>query len=42
MHFKYASLLLQEMTLELDEDFLFALMDFSKLEGVSTQEEPKS
>ena len=32
---KYATLLLQEMTLEIDEDFLFALLDFSKFPGAS-------
>ncbi|CAD6910326.1 unnamed protein product [Tilletia controversa] len=35
MHIKYASILLQEITAELDEDFLFALYDFSKLKGAS-------
>ncbi|KAE8269165.1 hypothetical protein A4X09_0g3183 [Tilletia walkeri] len=35
MHIKYASILLQEITAELDEDFLFALYDFSKLRGAS-------
>ncbi|KAL9941010.1 hypothetical protein V8E36_000498 [Tilletia maclaganii] len=34
-HVKYASILLQEITAELDEDFLFALYDFSKLKGAS-------
>ncbi|EPQ26496.1 uncharacterized protein PFL1_05818 [Pseudozyma flocculosa PF-1] len=37
-HIKYASLLLQEITAELDEDFLFALYDFSKLQGSSWSE----
>lgn len=32
---KYATILLQEMSLEIDEDFLFALLDFSKLPGAS-------
>lgn len=32
---KYATVLLQEMSLEIDEDFLFALLDFSKLPGAS-------
>lgn len=32
---KYATVLLQEMTMELDEDFLFALLDFSKFPGAS-------
>ncbi|KAH3664357.1 hypothetical protein WICMUC_005742 [Wickerhamomyces mucosus] len=30
---KYATLLLQEMSLEIDEDFLYALLDFLKLPG---------
>lgn len=32
-YFKYASALLQEMTIEVDEDFLFALLDFAKFPG---------
>ncbi|SNX84266.1 related to VPS13 - involved in regulating membrane traffic [Melanopsichium pennsylvanicum] len=36
-HIKYASVLLQEITAELDEDFLFALYEFSKFEGASWQ-----
>lgn len=32
---KYATILLQEMTIEIDEDFLFALLDFSKIPGAS-------
>lgn len=32
---KYATILLQEMTIEIDEDFLFALLDFSKVPGAS-------
>lgn len=32
---KYATVLLQEMSLEVDEDFLFALLDFSKIPGAS-------
>lgn len=38
-HIKYASILLQEVTAELDEDFLFALYDFSKLAGASWEDE---
>ncbi len=41
-YFKYASVLLQEMTIELDEDFLFALLDFAKFEGATGQAEPES
>ncbi|CAI5759546.1 unnamed protein product [Candida verbasci] len=36
---KYATLLLQEMTMEIDEDFLFALLDFSKFPGASWNKE---
>lgn len=32
---KYATVLLQEMSVEVDEDFLFALLDFSKIPGAS-------
>lgn len=32
---KYATVLLQEMSVEVDEDFLFALLDFSKFPGAS-------
>lgn len=35
MYFQFASLLLQRMTIEVDEDFLFSLLDFSKFEGVA-------
>lgn len=35
---KYATILLQAMTIELDEDFLFALLEFSKFEEASWQE----
>lgn len=36
---KYATVLLQEMSLEVDEDFLFALLDFSKIPGASWNSE---
>lgn len=36
---KYATVLLQEMTIEVDEDFLFALLDFSKVPGASWNNE---
>lgn len=39
-HVKYASILLQEITAELDEDFLFAVYDFSKLHGASWEKDP--
>lgn len=32
---KYATILLQELTLEIDEDFLFAFLDFTKFPGAS-------
>lgn len=38
---KYATVLLQAMTVELDEDFLFALLDFSKFENASWQQAPQ-
>jgi vacuolar protein sorting-associated protein 13A/C len=34
-YIKYATVLLQEMTLDLDEDFIFALLDFTKVPGAS-------
>ncbi|KUJ15268.1 putative vacuolar protein sorting-associated protein 13 [Mollisia scopiformis] len=38
LYIKYATLLLQQMTLEIDEDFVFALLDFSKVPGASWAE----
>uniref|UniRef100_A0A093VF33 Vacuolar protein sorting-associated protein n=1 Tax=Talaromyces marneffei PM1 TaxID=1077442 RepID=A0A093VF33_TALMA len=35
LYIKYATLLLQQMTLELDEDFVFAMLDFAKVPGAS-------
>ncbi|KAK9370251.1 hypothetical protein V1509DRAFT_617204, partial [Lipomyces kononenkoae] len=35
LYVKYATILLQQMTVEIDEDFLFALLDFSKIPGAS-------
>ncbi|SCU96025.1 LAMI_0F04874g1_1 [Lachancea mirantina] len=35
LYFKHATLLLQELTIQLDEDFLMALIDFSKIPGAS-------
>ncbi|EER23514.1 vacuolar protein sorting-associated protein, putative [Coccidioides posadasii C735 delta SOWgp] len=32
LYIKYASVLLQQMTLELDEDFIFAMLDFVKVQ----------
>jgi vacuolar protein sorting-associated protein 13A/C len=39
LYIKYASVLLQQMTLELDEDFIFAMLDFAKVPGASWSEE---
>ncbi|KAJ5374980.1 Vacuolar protein sorting-associated protein 13 [Penicillium concentricum] len=39
LYIKYATLLLQQMTLELDEDFVFAMLDFVKIPGASWAEE---
>ncbi|KPI40863.1 Vacuolar protein sorting-associated protein 13 [Cyphellophora attinorum] len=39
LYIKYATLLLQQITIELDEDFIFALLDFTKVPGASWTEE---
>ena len=39
LYVKYATLLLQELTIEIDEDFLFAMIDFTKVPGASWTEE---
>ena len=39
LYIKYATILLQQMTLELDEDFVFAMLDFVKVPGASWSEE---
>lgn len=39
LYIKYCTLLLQEMTIELDEDFIFALLEFLKVPGASWTEE---
>ena len=39
LYIKYATLLLQEMTVEIDEDFIFAMLDFMKVPGASWTEE---
>jgi vacuolar protein sorting-associated protein 13A/C len=39
LYLKYATLLLQQFTLEIDEDFVFALLEFSKVPGASWSEE---
>jgi vacuolar protein sorting-associated protein 13A/C len=38
LYIKYATILLQQMTLEIDEDFVYALLDFSKIPGASWSE----
>ncbi|ORY32314.1 hypothetical protein BCR39DRAFT_523905, partial [Naematelia encephala] len=38
---KYATVLLQAMTIELDEDFLFALIEFAKFKDASWKEAPQ-
>ncbi|EHL03290.1 putative Vacuolar protein sorting-associated protein 13 [Glarea lozoyensis 74030] len=38
IYIKYATLLLQQMTLEIDEDFVLALLEFSKVPGASWSE----
>ena len=39
MYIKYFTLLLQQITLELDEDFIFTMLDFAKVPGASWSEE---
>ena len=39
LYIKYATLLLQQMTIEIDEDFIFAMLDFTKVPGASWSEE---
>ena len=39
MYIKYFTLLLQQMTLELDEDFIFTMLEFAKVPGASWSEE---
>jgi len=39
LYIKYATLLLQQMTIEIDEDFIFAMLDFTKIPGASWSEE---
>jgi vacuolar protein sorting-associated protein 13A/C len=38
VYIKYATVLLQQMTLEIDEDFVYALLEFSKVPGASWSE----
>ncbi|KAF8254179.1 hypothetical protein K440DRAFT_652243 [Wilcoxina mikolae CBS 423.85] len=37
-YIKYATFLMQQMTIEIDEDFIYALLDFSKIPGISSTE----
>lgn len=39
LYIKYASVLLQQMTLELDEDFIFAVLDFMKVPDLTWSED---
>jgi vacuolar protein sorting-associated protein 13A/C len=39
LYIKYATFLMQQMTIEIDEDFIFALLDFTKVPGASWTEE---
>ncbi|EEP80464.1 conserved hypothetical protein [Uncinocarpus reesii 1704] len=39
LYIKYASVLLQQMTLELDEDFIFAVLDFVKVTDITPSED---
>ncbi|KAI9375312.1 hypothetical protein BJX61DRAFT_494673 [Aspergillus egyptiacus] len=39
LYIKYATLLLQQMTLELDEDFVLAMLDFTKVFGAAWTEQ---
>lgn len=39
LYIKYFTILLQQMTIELDEDFIYALLDFVKIPGASWAEE---
>ncbi|KAL4867000.1 hypothetical protein BDV12DRAFT_172003 [Aspergillus spectabilis] len=38
LYIKYATVLLQQMTIELDEDFIFAMLDFTKASGAAWSE----
>lgn len=38
LYIKYATILLQQMTLEIDEDFVYALLEFSKVPGATWSE----
>jgi vacuolar protein sorting-associated protein 13A/C len=38
LYIKYLTILLQQLTIEIDEDFIFALLDFAKIPGASWSE----
>ncbi|KAI5802352.1 hypothetical protein FPQ18DRAFT_313508 [Pyronema domesticum] len=37
-YIKYATFLMQQMTIEIDEDFIYALLDFSKIPGLGSDD----
>ncbi|KAK4997866.1 Vacuolar protein sorting-associated protein 13 [Elasticomyces elasticus] len=39
LYIKYFTVLLQQMTIEIDEDFIFAMLDFTKVPGASWSEQ---
>lgn len=39
LYIKYFTFLMQQMTIEIDEDFIFALLDFTKIPGAAWAEE---
>ena len=39
LYIKYATLLLQQITIELDEDFIYAMLEFTQVPGASWSEE---
>ena len=39
LYIKYATMLLQQMTIEIDEDFIFSVLDFTRVPGASWSEE---
>lgn len=39
LYIKYFTFLMQQMTIEIDEDFIFAMLDFTKIPGASWTEE---
>lgn len=38
MYIKYFTFLMQQMTIEIDEDFIFAMLDFTKIPGLQIEE----